>query len=127
MAAVFGSGEGSLAMNFTYPIKDAEGNLLGVWTNRFNWEVARTIFSEVLARTVADGAESVQLTLLTRDGTVLEFAGSVRTRWTDPQGRGMAGFEFAEGQYDARARLALALFGATARTAASALATSASR
>ncbi len=71
MAAVFGSGEGSLAMNFTYPIKDAEGNLLGVWTNRFNWEVARTIFTEVLARTVADGAESVQLTLLSQDGTVL--------------------------------------------------------
>lgn len=56
----------------------------------------------------------------TRDGTILEFAGTVRTRWADPQGRGMAGFEFAEGQYDARARLALALFGATARTAASA-------
>ncbi len=65
-------------------------------------------------------APDARLQVETRDGTVLEFAGSVRTRWTDPQGRGMAGFEFAEGQYDARARLALALFGATARTAASA-------
>ncbi len=71
MSSVFGGGESALAMNFTYPIKDGEGNLVGVWTNRFNWEVARTIFSEVLARTVAAGKSSVQLTLISKDGTVL--------------------------------------------------------
>lgn len=65
-------------------------------------------------------APDARLQVETRDGTVLEFTGSVRTRWTDSEGRGMAGFEFAEGQFDTRARLALALFGATARTAAGA-------
>ena len=42
----------------------------------------------------------------------IELAGAARTTWTDRDGRTMVGFEFVEGQYPARARLALALFSA---------------
>jgi cellulose synthase (UDP-forming) len=47
-------------------------------------------------------------------GETIELEGLVRTTWTDRVGRTMVGFEFVEGQYPARARLALALFGARA-------------
>ncbi|MEA2612203.1 MAG: hypothetical protein QOI52_162, partial [Chloroflexota bacterium] len=44
----------------------------------------------------------------------LELQGVARSSWTDRVGRTMVGFEFLPGQYPARARLALALFGARA-------------
>lgn len=56
-------------------------------------------------------AEQTHLTVELPDGPPLEFAGSSRSTWTDDRGRTMVGFEFAEGQFDGRARLALALFG----------------
>jgi cellulose synthase/poly-beta-1,6-N-acetylglucosamine synthase-like glycosyltransferase len=45
-------------------------------------------------------------------GRPIVLDGVARTSWTDRAGRTMVGFEFVEGQYPARARLALALFGA---------------
>ncbi len=45
-------------------------------------------------------------------GRPIVLDGVARTTWTDRAGRTMVGFEFVEGQYPARARLALALFGA---------------
>jgi len=45
-------------------------------------------------------------------GRPILLDGVARATWTDPAGRTMVGFEFVEGQYPARARLALALFGA---------------
>lgn len=56
-------------------------------------------------------APGTRLQVETRDAGVLELAGSVRSGWTDADGRQMVGFEFDEGQYDVRARLALSLFG----------------
>jgi cellulose synthase (UDP-forming) len=47
-------------------------------------------------------------------GGALELQGIARSSWTDRVGRTMVGFEFLAGQYPARARLALALFGARA-------------
>ncbi len=44
----------------------------------------------------------------------IELSGTVRATWIDRQGRTMVGFEFDEDQFDARARLALSLFGAPA-------------
>lgn len=43
-------------------------------------------------------------------GPPLTLTGTVRSRWTDGDGTAMIGFEFDQGQYDARARLALAIF-----------------
>ncbi len=59
-------------------------------------------------------APTAWLVVDTGPGGALELQGVARTSWTDRVGRTMVGFEFAEGQYPARARLALALFGARA-------------
>lgn len=44
----------------------------------------------------------------------IEILGTVRATWTDRDGRAIVGFEFEPGQFHERARLALALFGASA-------------
>jgi PilZ domain len=56
-------------------------------------------------------AEHAALTIEVPGG-VLHFTGSSRSSWTDRRGRTMVGFEFDPEQHPARARLALALFGA---------------
>lgn len=48
-AEVYGR-DTALAMSFTAPIKNASGQIVGVWSNRFNWEVAETILREVRDR-----------------------------------------------------------------------------
>ena len=57
-------------------------------------------------------APSGRLVVETGGGRPIVLDGVARTTWTDRAGRTMVGFEFVEGQYPARARLALALFGA---------------
>jgi methyl-accepting chemotaxis protein len=71
MKAVYGEGRDSLAMNFTYPIKNEAGKIVGVWTNRFNWEVSESILADVLARAKASGGETQRFFLINRKGTVL--------------------------------------------------------
>lgn len=62
-------------------------------------------------------APSSRLEVETRDAGVLQLTGSVRSSWTDRDGRQMVGFEFDDGQFDMRARLALSLFGGRVGTA----------
>jgi methyl-accepting chemotaxis protein len=71
MAEVYGDGERSLAMNFSYPIKDDAGKIVGVWSNRFNWEVAQSILGDVLARAKASGGDTQRFFLMNSEGTVL--------------------------------------------------------
>ncbi len=96
---------------------DLPGRLDGIeaWVRDLSLTGARI---ELPAAT--DVASDCRLVVETRDGTALQLTGTVRARWTGPDGRGMLGYEFDEGQYDTRARLALALFGANARIAAAA-------
>ena len=56
-------------------------------------------------------AEHGRLVVDARDGQPISLAGTVRARWNGADGRSMVGFEFDEGQFDDRARLALTLFG----------------
>jgi cellulose synthase (UDP-forming) len=59
-------------------------------------------------------ASATTLTIETPSGPPLQVGGDIRARWTEADGTTMVGFEFAEGQLQERARLALALFaGAT--------------
>jgi cellulose synthase/poly-beta-1,6-N-acetylglucosamine synthase-like glycosyltransferase len=59
-------------------------------------------------------ASTTTLTIETPGGPPLNVKGDIRARWTEADGTTMVGFEFAEGQLQERARLALALFdGAT--------------
>jgi methyl-accepting chemotaxis protein len=71
MREVYGDGEKSLAMNYTYPIKDDAGKIVGVWSNRFNWEVAESILADVLARAKANGGRTQRFFLMNKAGTVL--------------------------------------------------------
>ncbi|CAN5570749.1 hypothetical protein BH20CHL7_BH20CHL7_00110 [soil metagenome] len=88
---------------------DLRGRLDGleVWVRDLSLTGAR-----VEIPTVTAIAPESRLVVESRDGTMLEFEGSVRASWVNADGRAMAGFEFDAGQYDVRARLALALFGA---------------
>jgi methyl-accepting chemotaxis protein len=71
MRDVYGAGQDSLAMNFSFPIKDDAGKIVGVWSNRFNWEVAQSILSDVLARAKTNGGETQRFFLMNKAGTVL--------------------------------------------------------
>jgi methyl-accepting chemotaxis protein len=72
MEKVYGSGVPSEAMNFTYPIKDDAGHVVGVWSNRFNWDVATGIIDAVLKRAHDQGAKTVRAILVSSSGQVLE-------------------------------------------------------
>ena len=64
--SVYGAGPQREAMSFTYPIKDGTGRIVGVWTNRFNWQVASDILTAVEKRAAGSGQDSTRLHL--RDG-----------------------------------------------------------
>src|SRR3989442_2561981 len=78
MRRVYGDGAASRAMSFTYPIRDDAGRIVGVWTNRFNWQVAPDILTAVKRRAAAGGAH-VDLTLLSRQGVVLDGGSAADT------------------------------------------------
>jgi cellulose synthase (UDP-forming) len=59
-------------------------------------------------------APTARLVVEAGPGRPIVLDGVARTSWKDRTGRTMIGFEFLDGQYPARARLALALFGARA-------------
>ena len=61
-------------------------------------------------------AEQGRLVVETAAGETIELTASTRGRWTQAEGRSLLGIEFLPGQFQARARLALVLFGMTART-----------
>ncbi len=59
VARVYGAGPRSYAMSFSAPIRDAQGQVVGVWSNRFNWQAAMQIVSEAVASETE--RESLQL------------------------------------------------------------------
>jgi methyl-accepting chemotaxis protein len=71
MTRAYGAGPKSLAMSFTYPIRDASGKIVGVWSNRFNWQVIRDILDNVLERASQSGGQSIRLHLVNHDGYIL--------------------------------------------------------
>jgi len=71
MNKIYGGGQDSLAMNFSYPIKDDAGKIVGVWSNRFNWEVAQGVLTDVLRRAKASGGDTQRFFLMNSAGTVL--------------------------------------------------------
>lgn len=72
VAAVYGTGnQADLAMSFSAPIKDKNGTIVGVWSNRFNWDVATTVLDEVEARARVAGMSTVRLALVDRTRTTL--------------------------------------------------------
>lgn len=86
---------------------DLPGRLDGIeaWVRDLSLTGAR-LEIPAAATVASDG----RLIVETPNGTALQLNGTVRARWTDATGRGMLGYEFDAGQFDVRARLALALF-----------------
>lgn len=70
MARVYGSGEKSYAMSFTAPIYDEQRRIVGVWTNRFNWQVALDIIKESAGNAAVRGEQMV-LHVINHEGKVL--------------------------------------------------------
>jgi len=71
MEAVHGDGPNAYAMSFSYPIRDDAGRIVGVWSNRFNWDVATGILDAELAQAKAQGQSAARFLLLNRAGVVL--------------------------------------------------------
>ncbi len=71
LAEAYGSGPAAYAMNFSYPIRNARGEIVGVWTNGYNWASAQDILDGVLKRARDDGATTAQIDILRSDGTIL--------------------------------------------------------
>ncbi|MFN0072198.1 MAG: methyl-accepting chemotaxis protein [Chloroflexota bacterium] len=72
LGAVYGKAQGAdLALNFTAPIRDDAGQVIGVWTNRFNWDVATQIVDEVEKRAHESGAGTLRIGIAGAQGTVL--------------------------------------------------------
>jgi methyl-accepting chemotaxis protein len=106
MRAVYGDGQKSLAMNYTYPIKDDAGKIVGVWSNRFNWEVAESILGDVLARAKANGGETQRFFLVNKAGTVLHSfkpEQTLKTSYADTPVVKLALHPKADGDYAGKA------------------------
>lgn len=58
-------------MSFSYPVKDEQGKLIGVWSNQFDWGVVQTILGEVSTRAIEKDRLNIRLTLVNQDGLVL--------------------------------------------------------
>ncbi len=58
-------------MSFSYPVKDEQGKIIGVWSNQFDWSVVQTILGEISARAIEKDRLNIRLTLVNQDGLVL--------------------------------------------------------
>ena len=110
--AVFGTGSPEAeAMSFTYPIRDDAGHIVGVWTNRFNWQVARDILTAVQKRAAQGGSKTTRLYLVSSKGTFLAsekpsetlsrtLSGTIATKALAPKAGGFLGGKALDGSGD---------------------------
>jgi methyl-accepting chemotaxis protein len=70
VAAVYGA-QNDLVMSFTAPVRGATGEVIGVWTNFFDWQVVKTILSDVEQSASDEGHQSVQLILVNKNAVLL--------------------------------------------------------
>jgi methyl-accepting chemotaxis protein len=73
VAAVYGV-QNDLVMSFTAPVRGATGEVIGVWTNFFDWQVVKTILSDVERIASDEGHQSVNLILANKNGILLAGA-----------------------------------------------------
>src|SRR5262249_35072113 len=72
VGAVYGTDNGlALAMGLPAPIRDGNGKFIGVWTNRFNWDVAAGILHQAEEHARRNGAKTMQLGIASVDGLAL--------------------------------------------------------
>jgi methyl-accepting chemotaxis protein len=73
VAAVYGA-QNDLVMSFTAPVRGATGEVIGVWTNFFDWQVVKTILSDVERIASSEGHQHVNLILADKNGFLLAGA-----------------------------------------------------
>ena len=72
VAEVYGAGGiNDLALSFSAPIRDNSGAVVGVWSNRFNWEVVVELLRRMEERAGEKGGKSVALALVNPEGAEL--------------------------------------------------------
>ena len=71
VAAAYGPGASSLAMSFTYPILGSDGEIVGVWSNRFNWDVAIAIADAEEAQARSLGRNTTNISMANADGVLI--------------------------------------------------------
>ena len=59
------------AVIFAAPIRNAQGKVVGVWSNRFSWPVARQIVLDQLKRAYARGASTENVNMINKAGLVI--------------------------------------------------------
>jgi methyl-accepting chemotaxis protein len=59
------------AVIFAAPIRNSQGKVIGVWSNRFSWPVARQIVLDQLKRAYARGASTENLNMINKAGLVI--------------------------------------------------------
>ena len=68
----------SLALSFTAAIRNTRGDIVGVWTNRFDWTAGQTILREAETRAQASGSRSVHITMFDSAARILDSSDSSR-------------------------------------------------
>jgi methyl-accepting chemotaxis protein len=66
--------EGAIGMSFSAPIRDAKGQIVGVWSNRTNWQVALRILDEIKSQSSGENSRTLHLHLLNTGGLILNDA-----------------------------------------------------
>jgi len=62
----------ALALSFTAAIRNAQGDVVGVWTNRFEWAAGQAILRQAEARAQESGAKSVHVSMFDPQARVLD-------------------------------------------------------
>jgi methyl-accepting chemotaxis protein len=60
-----------VSLKFSAPIRDRKGNIIGVWSNSFDWRVAEVVLRDVKTRAENSGLKSLELAILNRNGLAL--------------------------------------------------------
>jgi methyl-accepting chemotaxis protein len=74
------------AVSFSEPIRAVDGRVLGVWSNRLDWGVVRTVLHEAVATRAGEQGPAVHLYLLNRARSVIGSdrpVGRVRSQLRD--------------------------------------------
>jgi methyl-accepting chemotaxis protein len=59
------------SLKFTAPIRNRSGNIIGVWSNSFDWRVADVILRDVKNRAEASGIKTLELAIANQNGLAL--------------------------------------------------------
>ncbi len=73
LSQIFGF-EGAIGMGFTAPIRNDQGQVVGVWSNRANWQVALRILDEIKRQASNENVQSLDMHLLNSGGLILNDA-----------------------------------------------------